>query len=419
MVEQTDFDKAVDRWVSASLTQDTDWATLLYRLPSVYPPLVLESVKRLAILHMVCFRDERPMETEAPFAMQLWRRGKVATPHPQDASWWFSDSALQTLVERLKELPFRKAPLLMLGTPTLFHFSKHKSTQQSVVLLDKEFSDQSDALHRAFKVDLLREQPSYTKAEIIIADPPWYHSDMRAFLWTARRNAKEGTFVLMSVPPVGTRPGVKKEWEELLNWAETLGLSLLDYETAALPYVSPPFERNALLAAGLKCCPTDWRRGDLAVFSCNAGVESSAELALQSIGEPWQEIAFGKVRLRIRTHRNGWQSPLLTEIIPGDVLPSVSRRDNRLGSVVAWTSGNRVFGCDGGFALYKIAEALEHKRCPVSSLEVYWGSKLGAEQVAQVEKTAQRLREIIEVEEQEIAEWQTELNDNVVELPSC
>jgi Probable N6-adenine methyltransferase len=420
MVDQTDFDKTVDRWVSATLTQDTDWATLLYRLPGVYPAAVLESVTRLSLSHMIRFRDAGSIKTNTPFAMQLWSQRTVVTPHPQDASWWFADSALQTLVERMRKLPATEGAVLLLGTPTLFHFAKREAAQQSLLLLDKEFSEQNDGQHRAFRVDLLKEQPAYLKAEIIIADPPWYRPDMRAFLWTARRNAKPGTFIMMSVPPVGTRPGVQKEWRELLDWAERLGLTLFDYEPAALAYVSPPFERNALLAAGLNCCPMDWRRGDLAVFSCNARVESSAELALEGVYETWQEVAFRQVRLRIRTtQRNGWESPWLSEIVPGDVLPSVSRRDKRLGSVQVWTTGNRVFGCLGSLALYKIAEALETNQYPVSSLEVYWGSKLDDNQTVQVEETAERLRQIIEIEEQEIAEWQNRLNENVVELPSC
>ena len=420
MVDQADFDSAIDNLVSATLNQCADWAALLYRLPSVYPPLVLESAKRLSLLHMIRFGNGSFTETQPSFAMRLWSQGKLLTPHPQDASWWFSDSALQTLVERIWRLPTKKGELLMLGTPTLFHFAKQLAPQQSVILLDKESVNESNGLHRSLRVDLLREQPSYMKAAVIIADPPWYWSDMRAFLWTARRNSKEGTFVMMSVPPVGTRPGVQKEWVELLDWAESLGLHLLDYQPAALPYVSPPFERNALLAAGLKSCPMDWRRGDLAVFLCNSEVEPTGELVLAGVDEVWQEAVFGQVRWRIQsTQWNGWESPLLSEIVPGDVLPSVSRRDNRLRSVRAWTSGNRVFGCLGGFALCKIAQALERNRCPVSSLEVYWGSKLDADQVVQVEETVERLRKIIEVEEQEVAEWQNRLNENVVELPSC
>ena len=99
--------------------------------------------------------------------------------------------------------------------------------------------------------------------DLIVVDPPWYSRETRAFLLTAIRNASPGSKVLLSVPPVGTRPGVEHEWQELLIWAGGVGLRLLAYETEILPYISPLFEKNALRAAGVELIPSNGDAGTL------------------------------------------------------------------------------------------------------------------------------------------------------------
>ena len=104
------------------------------------------------------------------------------------------------------------------------------------------------------------------KASLVIADPPWYGESIRSFLWAACQLCAPGGYLLVSLPPAGTRPGITHEWAQTLGWAQQLGLAFLRLEPAALPYVTPPFERNALKAEGLYTIPDAWRRGNLAVF---------------------------------------------------------------------------------------------------------------------------------------------------------
>lgn len=419
MSDQSAFDTVVDGWVSGNLREPLTWDALLYALPSVYPAAVWESAQRLSLTSKIRFPEQPSRATDGlSFAVELWRREKLLTPHPLDSSWWFGDGALEKLFRYLRAPIGTTGTVLLLGTPTLFHYAKERRLGRTTVLLDRECSEAAEGSFHAVRCDLMTELPVNAKFDVVVADPPWYPSEMRAFLKTAARKAKKGTKIMVSVPALGTRPGIQREWSELLMWAQGAGLRFVDYEERALPYISPLFERNALRAAGVESCPQDWRRGDLAIFEYDGAPTETASLALVS-QDQWKEVRFGSVRICIRPQLYaGWNDPRLRQVVAGDILPSVSRRDKRIASVAAWTSGNRVFSCEGTFALWKIAEALKAHACPASRLASEIGEKLSRRQEREVEEAAERLNETVAIEEQEIADWRNEKNDNVVELPA-
>jgi hypothetical protein len=419
MRDQSDFDAVVDAWVSAKLEEPLTWEALLYALPSVYPAAVWESAQRVSLTDRIRFPEHGSRATDGfSFAVELWRRKKLLTPHPLDSSWWFGDSALEKLLGYVTILTGTTGTVLLLGTPTLFHYAKERRLGRTTVLLDRECSEAAEGSFHAVRCDLMTELPVNAKFDVVVADPPWYPVEMRAFLSTACRKAKEGAKIMVSVPASGTRPGIQREWSELLMWAQGAGLRFVDYEERALPYISPLFERNALRAAGVESYPQDWRRGDLAIFEYDGAPAETGGLALVS-RDRWKEVSFGSVRICIRPRPYAsWNDPRLREVVAGNVLPSVSRRDKRLASVAAWTSGNRVFSCEGPFALWKIADALKAHACPASRLASEIGEKLDRQQTQEVEEAVEKLNEIVAVEEQEIADWRNERNENVVELPA-
>jgi hypothetical protein len=304
-----------------------------------------------------------------------------------------------------------------LGTPSLFHYAKTQGLNDPVLLLDRDSSGVREGQYRALPCDLFADTTTSEKFDLIVADPPWYPLETRAFLLAALRRSLRGTRVLVSLPGLGTRAGIRQEWQELLRWTESRGLRLLDYEARALPYISPLFERNALRRAGIDRYPTDWRKGDLATFEVDTpdGAESLAGRSQHR----WREVRFGQVRFRIRGDSYaGWRNPQLRTVVSGDILPSVSRRDIRLKSVTVWTSGNRVFGCEGCFGFWQIAEAVSLGECPVSTVAAAIGAALDESQREEVGKAIAKLNEVIALEEQEIEDWRTEGNENVVELPA-
>lgn len=410
----TTFEATIDQWVSSQLaTGPKSWGALLLALPSVYPEAVLDSVKRLDLQEMVLFPRSAP-SSALPFAMRLWATGKIPTPHVLDSTWWFGDSALQVLLDQVEGLSKASGKVLLLGAPTFWHYAKANRSKLRFRLLDRQHSAEPSEFTTT---DLLLEQPKTGKMDLVVMDPPWYQFDMQVFLLAALRNMSPGAKILLSVPPIGTRPRVEEEWQQLLQWSSGSGLRLADYKKAILPYVSPLFERNALRAAGVVCYPEQWRRGDLATFEWDGASQNVAAPPPAPKGVEWCEARSGEMRIRLRRSEDvGWKSPLLKEIVPGDVLPSVSRRDPRLGSVAVWTSGNRVFGCEGTRILGIITQAVISGGCAEYEVHRLLGLPLNDGRTEEIERTVVRIKDLIAIEQQEITDWGTRRNDGVVKL---
>src|SRR5262249_1501341 len=155
----------------------------------------------------------------------------------------------------------------------------------------------------------------------------------------ARRACRPGAHVLVSFPPVGTRPGIESERNELATIADGLGFRLVAFHEGSLRYDSPVFERNALRSAGMPELDSDWRCGDLLTYVCVGDSAAPRPEASRDEGI-WEEVQIREVRIKIRQDkRHSLLDPALVSVIPGDVLPSVSRRDPRRTEIDVWTSG--------------------------------------------------------------------------------
>jgi hypothetical protein len=364
---------------------------------------------------MVSFPQSQPAAlTSLPFALRLWATGEIPTPHVLDSTWWFGDLALQVLLDQVEGLSSPNSNVLLLGAPTFWHYAKANGSKLRFRLLDRQRSVEPSEFTTT---DLLFEQPKIGTMDLVVMDPPWYPFDMQVFLLAALRNVKPEAKILLSVPPIGTRPRVEEEWQQLLQWGSRVGLRLEDYKKGILPYVSPLFERNALRAAGVASYPEQWRRGDLATFGWDGASENLAMLASAPKRVEWSEASSGGMRIRWRLSENiGWKSPLLREIVRGDVLPSVSRRDPRLASVAVWTSGNRVFGCEGTQILGIITQAVISGNCVESEVQRLLRISLNDRQTEEIKRTVVGVKDLIAIEQQEITDWGTRRNDGVVKL---
>jgi hypothetical protein len=154
---------------------------------------------------------------------------------------------------------------------------------------------------------------------------------------------------------------MKAERDELLSYAERCGLFLREERLASLRYVMPPFERNTLRVARLlPFVPVDWRRGDLLVFEQRSRGELPPHQASpRDEASHWQEHIIDGVRIRVQTgvSEDEGEDPRLLSLLPGDILPSVSRRDSRRAAARVWTSGNRIFGCHAPKLLHQLLAA--------------------------------------------------------------
>jgi hypothetical protein len=201
------------------------------------------------------------------------------------------------------------------------------------------------------------------------------------------------------MPPVSTRPGIKQERDRVKAAAAEFGLELLGIFEAILRYQTPFFETNAMRAAGT-ATPNHWRLGDLGVFRRTERV-SGLRPTLDT-EPPWAERSIGLTRFRLRPKQSiGFPSPELRSIVPGDILPSVSRRDPRRANADVWTSGNRIFACGGTSTLVTIIDALAARQMPEVAVEVQEGRTLAAGEAALVATAAQQVQDVVKWESAE------------------
>jgi hypothetical protein len=253
----------------------------------------------------------------------------------------------------------------------------------------------------AVRCHLARDPLPELTASVVIADPPWYEDEIQVFLWVARRLCIDSGYVLLSVPPLGTRPGIAVTWTRVITWAEQIGLQLRHLEPGVLPYETPPFERNALLADGVPSTPSTWRHGDLAVFVV-VGPCTAARPLLPLSDDCWDEIGIHGIRIRLRQQQDRcFRDPTLRPLIHGDVLPSISRRDPRRGAVDVWTSGNRVFSCCGTHIAGAIVSALARGLPPGDVVASILGRPLHNNELQQVDHTTEQLSCLVACERHE------------------
>jgi hypothetical protein len=330
---------------------------------------------------------------------------EMPIPHPLDYDWRFSEVATQALLAQCLDLTRPRDMVALLGTPSVLQAAVAGRVPRQWVLLDTNPLMTTWLAHaapdaRVLQWDVRQDPLPDLVAALVIIDPPWYEDYMRAFLWAACQLCALGGYLLVSVPPAGTRPGMVQEWSRTLAWTRQLGLNLLQEEVAALPYTTPPFERNALHAEGLYMISEDWRRGNLAVFV-------RTQLAHVPRPQPiddaaWAEEVLLGMRIRIRPQpAGGFQNPTLKSLVPGDVLPSVSRRDPRRQFVDVWTSGNRIFACPGRHVLRQIVTAVAAGHSPAEAVAVYLQRPLHPEEKRLVTRAAYQLLRIARREQHE------------------
>lgn len=354
--EQTGaFAGQVDIWVREAIgsRHRPTFAGLLKTLPGVYPTEVLLSLRRLNSLRIISddylgllmAEAETPIVSTGREAVQ----GAVGgfcdlgqLEHPLDFEWRFSKPALEAILVTISSLYRRKrANVLCLGCPSVFAFGRKHSPEHTFLLWDKNAGAMGQLAETQFlaSVDLVHDDAPPLSADLAVLDPPWYNDYYKLFIWTALRTLRPGGRIILSFPPVGTRPSAESDWAEVLGWSQECGLLLESVSKAALPYRTPLFEINALKVTGLHGAPLDWRRGNLVVLRLNTPMQQPRPRQPDGTAR-WQEYRFGMVRFKVRTDVVG-TAPTLGPTGESEVLASVSsRHPHRLGANLV-TSGNR------------------------------------------------------------------------------
>jgi len=394
------FNVEVLAWGKRAFEQDPslDFDSLVRALPGVHP----DDVERILGRRQGSSQGAAPQRNHRSYVESL---GGLPAPHPLDYDWRFSATTVTDLASRASVLAPRCGAIAMLGVPSLFGELREKRPDTKLMLADVS-APSIEALASKFPsdrlvvCDLLSTSLPNETADVVIADPPWYSEFFEAFTWAAAQIVPIGGYLLLCGPNHGTRPGASAEWEQIERYAESLGFKLCHIQEA-LRYDSPPFERNALDAAGHPRMSSDWRTGLLGTFR-RERTSTVTRCVSTCDSTEWEEHMVGGVRWRVRSKaKQDRVSPVLRELVPGDILNSVSRRDLRRAGVDLWSSGNRVLGCMDTYAASLILQALGTGASPVTYVERSFGRQLDRVERDAIQASGRRLKTIIEVEQDE------------------
>ena len=406
------FETDVQTWIINAIQRGvSSFEDLIHSLPGVYPAVALEALIGLAESRRFDGANFRRLVLEATTTRIRVPEATVAqlpAPHPLDFSWWFDSATTHKLCDLTLSLVGNDDSIILLGTPRLFVELSALEPHRNLLLLDADrlVATRLTSGHpcQAIQIfDVMRDPLPQCRGELVIADPPWYEDEICSFLWSASFLVNVGGNIIMTLPTLGTRPGVLTERDRILNWAIHLGLKPRNLEESALAYMSPPFEINALVASGIRNVPLNWRRGAFAIFEKTQPTSSPRPSSPPA--ERWKEETIGDVRIRVRNaERNAWGSPLLQPLVTGDILPSVSRRDPRRDLVDVWTSGNRVFQCAGGFVLTSILAAMAVGSSAQSAVLPALERPLTNNETEQVSSAVRAIEELVLTESLELEE---------------
>lgn len=346
------FDARVDAWVADAVRDEAhSFAQVLRELPGVYPTAVLAALDRAVAKGAVrpdhadrLRREASDGEDKSPC-----RRSHLPLPHPIDYEWRFSPTTSRELLDLANSLSRPQDEIFLFGTPSVAFEAMSHPMDRAVAFLgpDNAVTKRLVALNVAMdsllKIALCTDVLPRDVAQVIIIDPPWYLDFVRPMIMSAAAACREGGYILASLPPAGARAKAALDRARLFQLADRLGLELHKEFPLSVEYDTPFFEANALKAAGIAALRA-WRRGDLVIFRKRV---PQATLQPRAAQRPtrWREVQVGQMRLFVgAAARTG--SCGLVSLIAGDVLPTVSRRDERRRAALIWTSGNRIFGSD-------------------------------------------------------------------------
>ena len=385
------FDNQLEDWIISAVQSGVqDFWQLVSTLPGVYPTMAREAVGRLVTdsripasvsVESQAARSVSDFELEVP---------GLPPPHPLSADWRFTRKTAAFLLERVVSSTEPSNAVALIGVPSVFFLAGLEKAPRRFVLLDENplLADRVpiDSISMEFRhCDVKKEMVDAPLAQTVLADPPWYEDDVLGFLRIAARLCADGGMVFLGFGSNGTRPGISEERQRIIDKADKLGLVFTGIESLSLSYATPFFEHNALRAARFKHIPTAWRRGDLLLFRRHGSIPPTQETRTADECS-WAEAHIRGIEVRVRGNDpRKFADPRLIPLIPGDILPTVSRRDNLYKAADVWTTGNRIYRCEGRNILSMALKALGENSdlgesiqrglaSPVGSLRISVGS---------------------------------------------
>ena len=285
----------------------------------------------------------RALRAEAAITVPVGR-SELPIAHPLDYAWLFAPATQADLIARITVATSPGDLVMYLGCPTLHERAVNQLADRRHLLFDRDERRVMIANARvpgsARRVDLLRDPITQADASLVVADPPWYPAAAGAFISAAAMLMRPAATLLLAFADRFTRPGAPEDLAQILRLALQNGLEPTAVEPGGCRYLMPPYERAALTAAGLPGIPEDWRRGALITMRRDGSRCSDRRTTEESC---WRALEIDQIPLRVRGEAPAFGRGMLTPLLDGEILPSVSRRDPRRAQAALWTSRNRIY----------------------------------------------------------------------------
>jgi hypothetical protein len=217
---------------------------------------------------------------------------------------------------------------------------------------------------RVLEADIFKVTPAQIGLfHTVFLDPPWYSLHSSQFMWLASQCVELGGIVVSSLPPLNTRPNIEKERLACFEFWLQQGLFMENLFAERLEYAMPFFEFNALRAGGIPNIHPFWRKGDL-VHLCKVKESSTTRPVFEQNSDKWEERELGSMRIRVKVSKRtfGDGSLSINHLVKGDILPTVSSRDERRSSANIWTSGNRIFKVNSPESFLQLIDGMGSER---------------------------------------------------------
>ena len=404
----TTYRRDIDRWIlAAERAGARDFWHLVSLLPGVFPTDVRQAAERLIKTSRVRQRLAVETPTRRCQGESTSEVPGLPVANPLASDWRFTTTTAKNLLQRITASTDASQTVALLGVPSVYQLAALQEEPRKIILVDRNRSlaphsspsFPADGFH---SLDLQRDAINLSQVHTVLADPPWYEDETLAFLRASAHICAERGSVLLGAAPEGARPGVREERERIIAGAERLGLQFIGAERLALSYATPFFEHNALRTAGFEQVSPNWRRGDLLIFERSGNTLPWPSHSVPH-ASPWDqaEILGTTVWVR-RNSKRTFVSPELVPLVPGDILPSVSRRDKFRGAADVWTAGNRAYRCDGAHIFSTIVRAMGVSEPPIEAVEHNVGYALNEIETAQVEVSVSQIEMIAHQELQDL-----------------
>ena len=398
----------IDRWiVEAYQAGAQDFWHLVSLLPGVFPIDVRLAVSRLVEVSKVPphLAFELPMRRcQGQSSVEV---SSLPTANPLTSDWRFTKDTAGRLLERLAAQTATAQTVALLGVPSVYQLAAQKGTPRNFILVDQNSSFAASGScplpMDSFRcLDVRRDAIDLPEVHVVLADPPWYEKETLAFLRASAEICADQGTVLLGAAPDGARPGVIEERGRIIAGAQALGLKLVREEYLALSYATPFFEHNALRAAGFTYVPPNWRRGDLLIFE-RTGLAAPEHVSSGTYDPVWDQADVHGATFWVRTKEVGALfTPRLVPLVPGEILPSISRRDELRKDADVWTAGNRAYRCEGSYILTIVLRAMTASEPPIEAVERDLDRPLSQTEVAELEECVAQLGSIVHKELQDM-----------------